>query len=76
MFLVEIDPWGNVTQTREVTGDGVSSFVGQYAKPIPYEVIDSDAAVPYWVYTLFDESTADYVSAQIDALTSEVTPPS
>lgn len=107
VFVVEIDPWGKVTQTREVTGGGVSSFVGQYTNRIPYTIIDSDKAVglgkaalasrydlaktkdpriglnfsvldgsgPYWTYTLFYESTAEYVSAQINALTGEVTPP-
>jgi len=107
VLKVEIDPWGAVTQTREVTGDGVSSFVDQHTKRIPYDIIDSDKAVelgkaalasrhdlamtkdpriglgfssldgsgPFWTYTLFDESTAEYVSARIDALTGEVTPP-
>ena len=36
---------GKVTQTREVTGDGVRSFVGRYTKRIPYGVIDSDQGV-------------------------------
>jgi hypothetical protein len=45
VLLVEIDPWGKVTQTREVKGGGVSSFVGEFTKQIPYEVIDSDKAV-------------------------------
>lgn len=107
VLKVEIDPWGAITQTREVTGDGVGSFVGPYTKMIPFGVIDSDEAVaigtaamatrydlartkdpridlgysafdgggPYWTYTLFYESTAEYVSARIDALTGEVTPP-
>jgi hypothetical protein len=107
VLKVEVDPWGAVTQTREVTGDGVSSFVGPYTKMIPFGVIDSDEAVaigtaamasrydlartkdpriglgfssldgsgPYWTYTLFNEPTAEYVSAHIDALTGEVTPP-
>ena len=107
VLKVEIDPWGTITRTREVTGDGVSSFVGPYTKMIPFGVIDSDEAVaigtaamatrydlartkdpriglgfssldgsgPYWTYTLFYESTAEYVSARIDALTGEVTPP-
>jgi hypothetical protein len=34
-----------------------------------------DGSGPYWTYMLFYESTAEYVSAQIDALTGEVTPP-
>ena len=106
VLLVDIDPWGKVSQTREVTGGGVSSFVDQYTKQIPYDIIDSDTAVglgktalasqyplaktndpslslnfsrldgsgPYWTYMLFYESTAEYVSAQIDALTGAVTP--
>jgi len=105
VLVGEIDPWGKVTATREVTGDGVSSFVGQYTKRMPYAIMDSDTAVglgktalasrydlaktkdpriglnfslvdgsgPFWTYTLFDESTATYVSVQIDALTGEVT---
>jgi hypothetical protein len=107
VLLVEVDPWGKVTQTREVTGDGVSSFVDEYTNRMPVDVIDSDTAVglgaaalasrydpavtrdprlglhfssrdgsgPYWTYTLFDEATADYVSAEIDALTGRVLPP-
>jgi len=107
VLLVDIDPWGKVTQTHEVTGSGVTSFVDQYTKRIPYNIIDSDKAVglgkaalasqyplaktndpsltlnfsrldgsgPYWTYMLFYESTAEYVSAQIDALTGVVTPP-
>ena len=107
VLLVDIDPWGKVTATREVTGGGVSSFVDKYTKRIPYNIIDSDTAVglgkaaltakyplaktnhpslslsfsgldgsgPYWTYTLFSSSTAEYVSAQINALTSVVTPP-
>jgi hypothetical protein len=106
VLLVDIDPWGKVTQTRQVTGDGVISFVDQYTKRMPYAIIDSDTAVglgkaalasqyplaktndpslslnfsrldgsgPYWTYMLFYESTAEYVSAQIDALTGAVTP--
>jgi hypothetical protein len=45
VLVVEIDPWGKVTATREVTGTGVSSLVGPHAARIPYAVIDSDAAV-------------------------------
>ena len=106
VLLVDIDPWGKVTQTRQVTGDGVISFVNKYTKRMPYTIIDSDEAVelgkaalasrynlaktkepslnldfsrvdgsgPHWTYMLFYESTAEYVSAQIDALTGEVTP--
>jgi len=44
-FVVEIDPWGHVTQTREVTGSGASSLVGPHDARIPYAVIDSDTAV-------------------------------
>jgi hypothetical protein len=105
VLVVEIDPWGKVTGTREVTGDEVTSFVSQYTNRIPYSIIDSDHAVglgkaalasrydldktkdpriglnyssldgsgPYWVYTIFYESNAEYVSAQVDALTGDVT---
>jgi len=107
VLRVEIDPWGKVTKTEEVTGEGVISFVDQYTKRIPYDVIDSDQVVAigkaalaarynllktkdplialssneitggtlHWTYMLFYESTAEYVSAQIDPLTGEVTPP-
>ncbi len=34
-----------------------------------------DGSGPYWTYMLFYNSTAEYVSAQIDALTGAVTPP-
>jgi hypothetical protein len=34
-----------------------------------------DGSGPYWTYTLFDEATAEYVSAEIDALTGRVLPP-
>jgi hypothetical protein len=106
VLLVDIDPWGKVTQTRVVSGSGVTSFVGPYTKRIPYAIIDSDKAVgigkatlasqypldktnepslalnfsevdgsgPYWTYMLFYESTAEYVSARIDALTGAVIP--
>ena len=105
VLVVEIDPWGKVTGTREVTGDEVTSFVSQYTNRIPYSIIDSAHAVglgkaalasrydldktkdpriglnyssldgsgPYWVYTIFYESNAEYVSAQVDALTGDVT---
>jgi len=107
VLIVEIDPWGKVTKTREVTGGGVSSFVGAYTKRMPYGIIDSDTAAgagkaalaarydlaktkdprlglnfslvdgsgPYWTYTLFNKSTAEYVTAQIDALTGEIVQP-
>ena len=106
VLLVDIDPWGKVTSQREVTGSGATGLVGTSTKPMPYAVIDSDAAVtagkkslgaspdlaktkdprialnfsttdgsgPYWVYTLFDESTADYLDARVDALTGEIVP--
>jgi hypothetical protein len=99
-LLVEIDPWGAVTSTRELTGSDATSLVGPHAGRIPYGVIDSDTAVaagktaltarydmdntrdprlglgfsaadgsgPYWTYTVFNEPTAAYVSARIDAL--------
>ncbi|HEX9093267.1 MAG TPA: hypothetical protein VF902_04730 [Coriobacteriia bacterium] len=101
VLIVEMDPWGAVTRTREVTGDGVKSFVTEFTKPIPVDVIDSDKAVslgsealaaaydlnktkepraalnfsrvdgsgPHWNYTVFNNSTAEYVTAQVDALT-------
>jgi hypothetical protein len=106
VLLVDIDPWGKVTQARPITGGGVASFVGQYTERMPYEIIDSDEAVqlgqaalalkydlaktkepslglgfseldgsgPFWTYTLFYQSTADYVSVHVHALTSAVTP--
>jgi len=45
VLRVEIDPWGKVTETEEVTGEGVISFVDQYTVRIPYDVIDSDEVV-------------------------------
>jgi hypothetical protein len=47
VLVLEIDPWGKVTSTREVTktGQGTRSFIGKYTKRIPYDVIDSDKAV-------------------------------
>jgi hypothetical protein len=104
VLIVEIDPWGKVTSTRKVTGSAATSLVGQPARRIPYEIIDSDTAValgkpaiaaghnldntrdpslglgfgatdgsgPYWYYTLFDKSTAAYVTARIDALAGVV----
>lgn len=105
VLVIQIDAWGKITASRRVSGDGVSSFVGQYTNRIPYEVIDSDTAVglgkaalaarynlaktkdpriglnfnltdgsgPYWTYTLFYQTTAVYVTAQIHAITSAVT---
>ena len=45
VLRLEIDPWGKVTRTEEVTGDGIISFVDQYTKRVPYDVIDSDQVV-------------------------------
>jgi len=45
VLRVEIDAWGKVTKTEEVTGEGVISFVDQYTRRIPYDVIDSDEVV-------------------------------
>lgn len=103
VLMLDVDPWGKVTSERKVTGDDVRSFVGEYTKPIPYDIIDSDQAVaagkellaskyapdktrdprmglnfsvidgsgPWWTYTLFHTSSAEYVTARIDALTGE-----
>lgn len=38
-------PPGKVTQGREITGDGVGSFVDAYTQRMPVDVIDSDTAV-------------------------------
>ena len=108
VMRITIDPWGKVTKSEEVTGDGVVSFVNKFTKQIPYAIIDSDAATtagkaalaarynldktkepslslgfdrvdgsgPYWTYMLFYNSTAEYVSAKINALTGEVMPSS
>ena len=45
LLWIYIDPWGNVTETREETGDAVTSNVSEYDDPLPYDVIDSDQAV-------------------------------
>ena len=45
VLRVEIDPWGKVTKTEEVTGEGVASFVDQYTARIPYDIIDTDEVV-------------------------------
>jgi len=45
VLLVEMDSWGHVTQTREITGSGATSLVGPHAARIPYAIIDSDTAV-------------------------------
>lgn len=106
VLIVEIDPWGTITRSREVTGEGVVSFVDSHTNRMPYDVLDSDAAVqrakaalasrydlgrtkdpriglhfsaldgsgPYWSYTMFDASTAEYISAKIDARSGEVMP--
>jgi hypothetical protein len=105
-LTIDIDPWGKVTDSEVVTGEGLISFINQYTKSIPYSIIDSDQAVqigkadlatrynldktkepslslnfsrtdgsgPYWTYMLFYNSTAEYVSSRINALTGEVMP--
>ena len=45
VLIVEIDPWGKVTGTREITGQEASSLLGPHAGRIPYAVVDSDTAV-------------------------------
>jgi hypothetical protein len=45
ILLVDIDPWGKVTKKQGLTGADATGLVGGEAKPIPYDVIDSDAAV-------------------------------
>jgi hypothetical protein len=45
VLRLEIDPWGKVTGTMELTGDAVGSFVDRFTKRIPFAVIDSDTAV-------------------------------
>jgi hypothetical protein len=47
VYLVDIDPWGAITTARQVSGEGVSSFVGAHTARIPYSVIDSDKAVGF-----------------------------
>lgn len=106
LLMVDMDPWGKVTQQRELIGDDLKSFVSGYTKPIPFDVIDSDKMVglgtaalaetvnldktkdprvglnysetdgsgPYWVYTVFNTTSAEYVSARMDALTGKVAP--
>ncbi len=104
VLMLDMDPWGKVTDQREVTGGDVASFVGDHTKAIPYEILDSDAVVsigkaalgerldlakakdprvglnfseidgsgPYWTYSLFNTSNAEYVMARIDAITGTV----
>lgn len=104
LLMVDMDPWGKVTDRRELTGEQAKSFVGDYTEPIPFSVIDSDQVVelgrkklaetynlgntkdprvglnfgetggggPYWVFTVFDNSDAEYVSARVDAITGEI----
>jgi hypothetical protein len=104
ILIVEIDPWGVIGPTREITGDDASSFVDASALRIPYAVIDSDTAVatgktavaaqldlattkeprialgfsitdgtgPFWTYSVFRKTTAEYVAARLDALTGAV----
>lgn len=106
VLFVYMDPWGTVTEKREVTGDEVGSFITGYTKPVPYDIIDSDKAValgseaiaakydlaktrdprlglgysvvdgsgPWWYYSLFYTSSAEYVSANVNALTGEIKP--
>lgn len=45
LLMVDIDPWGKVTEQRELTGDKMRSFVNESTRPIPFDVIDSDEAV-------------------------------
>jgi len=45
VFRIEIDPWGKVTRTNEITGSSVTSFVDEFTTRIPYDVIDSDQVV-------------------------------
>lgn len=103
VLLVDMDSWGKVTERREVTGVEAANLVGKYVVPIPFDVIDSDAAVsagtkalaarrdlaktkdprialrhssvdgsgPYWDYTRFDTSAAEYVTARLMARTGE-----
>ena len=104
VLMLDMDPWGQVTDQREVTGGDVASFVGDHTKAIPYEILDSDAVVsigkaalgerldlaktkdprvglnyseidgsgPYWTYSLFNTSNAEYVMARVDAITGTV----
>lgn len=52
VLLLEIDPWGNVTETRELTGEDVAAHANEFSAAIPVEVIDSDAAVAAGVEAL------------------------
>jgi hypothetical protein len=45
VLKIQIDPWGTVTQAGEAKGNEIASYVGEFTAPIPYAVIDSDAAV-------------------------------
>lgn len=45
LLWLYVDPWGNITNSREESGDAVASNVGELDKAIHYDVIDSDEAV-------------------------------
>ena len=45
VLRLEIDPWGKITASHEVSGEAAQSLIGVNAKPIPYQIIDSDQAV-------------------------------
>lgn len=106
VLLLDIDGYARETERHEVTGEGLSSFLGTGARKVPYAVIDSDQAAavgkadltlrynlaktkdprlalgysakdesgPWWTYSLFFTSTAEYVVSTIDALTGTVNP--
>jgi len=106
VLLVDIDPWGKVTQTRQVTGAEWfhssastrsechttsstairrSSLAKRHWRPSTTSPrrrnrasastsASSTGSGPYWTYTLFYESTAEYVSVHVHAITSAVTP--
>lgn len=59
LLWIYIDPWGNVTETREEIGDAVTSNVSEYDKPLPYDVIDSDQAVTIATEALAAQYSAD-----------------
>ena len=44
VLIVTIDPWGQVTETEEMT-ESLSSHVSEFDQPVPVEVLDSDEAV-------------------------------
>jgi hypothetical protein len=45
LLWLYVDPWGNITNSREESGDAVASSVSEFDKAIHYDVIDSDEAV-------------------------------